>query len=370
MFRNMRAKLTFFAALAIMIGVPLALGAQDVPPPKGEVIDSIIARVNDAIITSHDYKQAQQALKGEIKQDCKGCSAAQLEAKFNEEKKNVLRDLIDQQLLVQRAKDDGINVDADVIRQLNTVREKYNLASMNALRRAVEASGMSWNDYKDSIKRQLLTQKLVQQDVGGTIQISHEQVQKYYEAHKSEFNLPESVVIREIILSTKGKTPKQDAEIKKKIEMIRQRILNGDDFGQLAKLYSDGPTAKEEGELGKFTRGQLAKPIEDAVFKLQHNQMTPVMQLANGYAIFQVERHYDAGIQPVDKVEPQIEQAIYMKKIGPALRKFLKVLRQQSYIRIQPGYTDTAAVAETPIEEVVPGSSDSGKKGKKKKGEE
>ncbi len=364
---GMKRKTALFVALAILFGVPLALSAQDVPPPKGLVLDSIVARVNDDIITTYQYKQALESLRQEVKQDCKSCSQEKLNAEYQKREKNVLRDLIDQDLLVERAKDDGINVSADVVRALNETREHYKLPSMDALRRAVEASGMNWEDYKNSINRQLLTQKVVQQDVAGTIQISQKTVDKYYEEHKSEFNRPASVELREIVLSTKGKTPAQDAKIKAKIEKIHQQILNGNDFGQLAKLYSDGPTAKSDGELGSFTRGQLAPSIESQVFKLHHNEITPVMHLSDGYAIFQVKRRYDAGIQPVDKVRQQIEEAIYRKRIQPALRKFLEVLRKQSYITVAEGYTDTAAVPESPIKEVIPGQNQNGKKGKKKK---
>lgn len=365
---RMKCRLRILAGVAIFLAGSLALGAQQPPIPKGQVIEQIIARVNDSIITSHQYKQALNALHGEIKQDCPSCSKEQRNARYEQRKKNVLRDLIDQALLVQRATDDGINVDLAVVRQLDQIRQKYHLASMNALQRAVEASGLNWSNYKESIKRQLLTQKVIQQDVGSTVQIGHKEIQQYYDAHKDQFNRPASVVLREIYLSTKNMTPAEIASTRKKIEKLRQRVLNGDDFGQLAKLFSQGSTAQEGGELGTFERGQLASDIQKAVFKLGHNQMTPVMRTTNGFELIQVQRHYQAGIQPLDAVETQIENAIYMKKIGPALRTFLEKLRRESYIRIKPGYVDTAAVAETPIEEVTPGLPGQGKSKKKGSG--
>ncbi|MDE3135333.1 MAG: peptidylprolyl isomerase [Acidobacteriota bacterium] len=361
-------KRDLLAGMAIVLGCSLGLRAQNVPPPKGLVIEQIIARVNDDIITSNQYQDALNSLRQEIKQDCTGCTAAKLDSEYKDQQKDVLRDLIDQSLMVQRAKDEGINVDIDVVKQLDKIRQQYKLDSMDALQRAVEASGLNWDDYKDSIKNRLLTQKLIQRDVGGTIQIDHKEIEQYYQAHKSSFDRPETVVVREIFLSTKGKTPEQSAEIKKKIEGIRQRIENGDDFGQLAKLYSEGSTAQDGGELGSYTRGQMPKGMEDAVFTLQHNQMTPVLTVTGGFELIQVEQHYQAGVQPLDAVANEIENDIYIKKIGPALRDFLNHLREESYIVVKTGYVDSAAVAESPIEEVAPGSSDE-KKGKKKKGE-
>lgn len=340
--------------LLFVLGISLAAWGQQPPQPSGQVVDQIIARVNDDIITSHQYQQALAALQGQIKQDCSSCSQAQLNSRYQTQKKNVLRDMIDQDLLVQRAKDDGVNVDVQVINQLNQIREKYNLPSMNALQKAVEQEGINWSDYKDSIKRQLLTQQVIEDEVGSTVQVSHAEVQKYYDAHKQEFNRPESVVLREIYLSTKGMKPAQVEATRKKIEKYRQEVLNGDDFGQLAKLYSQGSTAKENGELGTFERSQLAPDIANAVFKLQAGQMTPVMRMSNGFELIQVEKHYQSGIQPLDAVENEIENILGQQKMGPALRAFLEKLRGESYIKLQPGYVDTAAVAETPIVQVTP----------------
>jgi peptidyl-prolyl cis-trans isomerase SurA len=345
----------FLLGLVMALGISMAAWGQEQPPqPPGQVMDQIIARVNDDIITSNQYQQALSSLRGQIKHDCPACTQAQLESRYQAQSKNVLRDLIDQDLLVERAKDDGMNVDIQVVKQLDQMRQKYNLPSMQALQQAIESEGVNWSDFKDSIKRQLLTQQVIENEVGSTVQISHAEVQKYYDAHKQEFNRPESVVLREIFLSTKGMTPAQVEATRKKIENLRQRVLNGDDFGQLAKLYSQGTTAKQNGELGIFEKGQLAPAVEKDVFQLSDGQMTPVITMPNGLELLQVEKHYQAGIQPLDAVESEIENDIYLRKLGPALRTFEEKLRGESYIKIQPGYVDTAAVPETPIQEITP----------------
>lgn len=337
--------------------------------PKEHVIEEILARVNNDIITSHQYEQALQALREELRQDCPTCSAEELERRYRDRAKDVLRDLIDQSLLVQRAKDEGINVDTDVVRRLDELRQQYNFANLEDFQKAVEASGISWEDYKENIKNSLLTQEVIRRDVGGRIQISQEDVKKYYAEHQQEFNRPESVQVREIFISTRGKSPAEIAQLRKKAEDLLQRIKNGEDFAQLARLYSDGPTAKQGGELGVYQRGQLAKALEDAVFPLERNQVTPVIETSQGFEILQVERHYQAGIQPLSVVEDEIMNRLYMQRLGPALRDYLKELRSESYIRLKPGYIDTAAVPTTTIEEVSPdaGESTSKKRGKSEK---
>ncbi len=354
-------------AIACIFAVPLALAAQDIPPPKGTVLDEIVAHVNDDIITSNQYNQAKQAVLDGIKQDCPSCTPEQIQTKYQQQMKSLLGQMISNDLLVQTAKQQGINVDADVVKELDQERQKYHLDSIDALRREVEASGMNWDDYQDQIRRQDLASQVVQQDVGGMVQIDPKEVRKYYDAHKQEFNGPETVEIRDIFLSTQGKNPAQIAAIKKQAEALHQRVLDGQDFAKLAKLYSQDRAAQQGGELGVFQRGQLRPVIDQAVFALQRNGVTPVLDIGNGFDIIQVERHTVAGIQPLDAVEPEIENAIYRQKVGPVLQTFLKQLREQAYILIAPGYTDDLAVPETAIQEVTPGAdTTSGKKAKKK----
>ena len=135
---------------------------------------------------------------------------------------------------------------------------------------------------------------------------------------------------------------------------MRDRVLkNGDDFGELAKHYSDSSTAQQSGELGSFERSQLDPNIAAKVFALNHGQMTDVIETKTGFEILQVAERYDAGEQPLDKVEPEITNRLYEVQMEPALRTYLTTLREDSYIQIKPGYTDTAAVKSEPIEEVA-----------------
>ena len=133
---------------------------------------------------------------------------------------------------------------------------------------------------------------------------------------------------------------------------MRQRVLvNGDDFGELAKHFSDGSTAKQGGELGSFQPGQIDK-LFDAVFKLNRNEMTPVISKSDGFDILQIQERYEAGLQPLDKVQSQIENRLTSQMIEPRVRAYLATLRQDSYVIYHPGYVDTAAVANsTPIVE-------------------
>jgi peptidyl-prolyl cis-trans isomerase SurA len=321
---------------------------------KTVIVEEIVARVNNDVITREDLQHGRDSLNSEVQESCQNCTPDQLRAELATKEKNLLRDLIDQSLLVQRAKDSSINVDAEVIKRLDAIRVNAKLPDMETLEKEVTKSGQDFEDFKSQIKNQLLTQEVIRKEVGSRIIISHEDVVKYYDAHKQDFVRPEMVVLREIFVSTENKPAADIPALRKKAENLRDRVLkNGDDFGELAKHFSDSPTAQQSGELGAFERSKLDPNVSEKVFALNRGQMTDVVEAKTGFEILQVRERYQAGEQPLDKVEPEISSRLYEEKMEPGLRAYLQTLREDSYVQIKPGYSDTAAVTSQPIEEVA-----------------
>jgi parvulin-like peptidyl-prolyl isomerase len=153
-------------------------------------------------------------------------------------------------------------------------------------------------------------------------------------------------------VNTAGKDAADAAELKKKADTALKRVKDGEDFGEIAKRYSDGATAKQGGYLGQYKRGELSPQLEDAVFKLKKNDLTDVMETKQGFLIIQVLEHYDEGQQPLEKVENEIMDKLYGERMEPALREYLKTLREESYVVIKPGYQDAAGGGNSEIQEV------------------
>ena len=181
------------------------LGVSSHAQTKSTVVEEIVARVNNDIITREDLAKARTTLVDEVRNDCPKCSDEQVREQTAAKDKDLLRDLIDQSLLTQRAKDNGINVDADVIKRLDAIRQQNHLASMDDLDNEIRKSGQDPEDFRAQLRDQLLTQELIRKEVGSKIIVSHEDAVKYYADHKSEFVRPETVVLREIFVSTEGK---------------------------------------------------------------------------------------------------------------------------------------------------------------------
>ncbi len=334
---------------------------------KGKVVEEILARVNNEIITRSELQRARASLVDDAKQDCPRCTPEQLQNIVAERDKNILRDLIDQSLLIQRAKDMGVSVETELVKRLDEMRQTNKFPDMDAFERAVAAQGTSWEDFKSQIRNNLLTQRVIGQEVSRSINIGRDEVEKYYNEHKKDYVRPEQVALREMFVSTEGKKEADIPELQKKAKGLLDRVKNGEDFGELAKRFSDGSTAKSGGFLGLFKRGELSKELEDTAFKMKKGDLTDVIQTKQGFLVLQVLEHYDEGEQALAKVENEIMDRLYQQKMEPAYREYLKTLRQESYVIVKPGFTDTGGIGSVPIQEVqaTPEASKT-KKGRKK----
>jgi len=331
------------------------------------VLEEIVARVNNEIISRSELERSRATLRNEVQQDCPRCTPAELEERLAPLEKNLLRDLIDNLLLIQRAKDLGVNVDTEIVRRMDEIRLQNNIASMEDLEQQVRASGMDYEDFRSNIRNELYRQEVMRREVGSRIIPDKSEIQKYYDEHLQQFDRPEQVYVREILVNTEGKSDAEKPPLQRRAEELLARVKSGEDFGELAKRFSDGSTAKAGGELGMFQRGQLAPVLELAVFQLNRNEVTAVIPIQTGFLILQVMEHYVAGQQPLEKVENEITNRLYSEKMRPALRVYLDMMRDESYIDVKPGYVDTAGVPSRPIEEIpaAPQSNASGGDGRR-----
>lgn len=314
------------------------VNSNEVANLYGAPVVQIVARVNDRAITNSDVTRAQTQLDQDARQN-----SWSLE-EYNRNQKNLLRDLIDQQLLLSKGKQLGITGDTELIKRLDDIRKQNHLDSLDDLEKAVEQQGISYEDFKANIRNGIVTQQVVRDEVGSKMQISQADIDKYYNEHKDMFTQPESVHLNEILIPTSDNpTQAQLTAAEDKAKEIEAKLKAGGNFAELAKKYSGGPTAQEGGDLGQFKRGALAKVLEDQTFSLPAGGYTAPIRTKQGYIILQVSEHTAGGTLPLQKAEPQIEQALYMQRIQPAVRRYLTRLREEAYIDIRPGYTDSAA---------------------------
>jgi len=320
---------------------PLQLPALPTPAPitpNGSVVEDVIARVNDQVITRSEYEASEQQLLHEAQQQNLS------QADFQDRQQNLLRDMIDQQILLSKGKELGITGDAEMTRQLDEIRKKNHYASMEELEKAAAAQGVSFEDFKEGLKNSAITQQVVRDEVGRHINLNHAQELAYYTAHGKEFEVPEQVHLSEILIPTpESATDAQIVEAQSKADVLEAKLKAGSNFADLAKSSSGGPTASAGGDLGDFKRGTLGDVLENATFPLAANSFTAPIRTRQGYVILRVDSHQAAGIPPLQTVEPQVEEGVYMEALQPALREYLTKARDELYIEYKPGFIDTGA---------------------------
>ncbi len=310
-------------------------------PYGGTTVEEIIGRVDDQIITKSDYDRAQAELDQEMHQ--RGASMQET----SDAHKDLLRNLIDQQLWLAKGKELGITGETELVNRLNEIRKQYNLATMEDLEKAAKEQGVSFEDFKANIRNQIVTQEVMRDQVGRKIAPTPGEIQRYFEAHKQQYAQPESVKLGEILIST-GTQPddeKKLTEAKAKADDIEARLHAGGDFSQLARSFSEGTTAAEGGDLGQYKRGQLSPIFEEKTFALKTGDVTDPILTKQGYVILKVIQHIPEGIPQLKDVENDVEQNYFEAKAGPAMRQYLAQLRDESAIYIKPGYEDSAATA-------------------------
>jgi peptidyl-prolyl cis-trans isomerase SurA len=335
---------------------PAAATPQAAATPDDTVVEEIIARINNSIVTRADVRKAREQLYTEARQQP---DAAAAEQTAKEHEKDVLRDLIDQQLLLQKAQDLGITADTELVKRLDELRKQMHADSMEDMEKAAEAQGISWEDFKQNMKNNIITQRVIGQEVGGHITVASQDIQQYYDQHKAEMERPEQVRLSEILVSTqnaaavkteKGETalpetpsPEVVAAAQAKADKIYQSLQKGAKFDDVAKQSSNGPTAAVGGDLEYFKRGTLSKDLEARVFDMKPGEFTEPIRTNQGFVILKVTEHQTSGIPALKDVESQIQEQLYMTKMQPALREYLTKLREEAYIDIKPGYLDTGA---------------------------
>ncbi len=339
--QNIMRKLLPWLVLVCVAALPPVLSADT-------VVEEIIARVNNQIVTRTEYLRSKDQLKQEAQQQ----DPANAEKIVAERDKDILRDLIDQQLLLEKGKDLGITAETEVIKRLDEMRKEMKLESMEDLEKAAVAQGISFEDFKQNLKNQIITQQVISKEVGQRMSISKEELQQFYDEHKSQMEQPEQIRLNELLVSTENKDKTKDASAdesaqlaaaKAKAEDLLAQIRKGASFDEIAKKNSDGPTAAQGGDLGYFKRGALAKELEDKTFAMKPGDVSDVIRTKQGFVILRVAEHQMAGVPPLSEIEPKVQDAIYMHKLQPALRAYLTHLREDAFIYYKPGYVDTGA---------------------------
>lgn len=331
----------WFTRLAVAGGLAASsaiLSAADI-----QLIEEIVAKVNGDIITRGEIERSRRQIETELRTQG-NLNGARLQQAMQERTKDILRERIDQLLLVQKGKELNVNVDQDFSKYQAELQRRFNQPDPEKFQAFVkEQTGMPYEEFRSDWKNNAITQRVVREQVGRSLNVPREEIKKYYDEHKTEFIRQERVFLRQILVSTEGKDPAGVAAAEKKAKDLVARARKGERFPELARDNSDAPTAQQGGDMGPWEKGKLRKDIEDLIWEKPRNFVTEPIKVPEGFLILRVDEHQKEGQAELEEVEGEITEKFYGQRFQPALRDYLTKLRTDAFLEIKNGWTDTGA---------------------------
>jgi parvulin-like peptidyl-prolyl isomerase len=330
-----------FCRFVVLIATTVSIGAA---ADNVRVVEEIAAKVNGDIITRGELARKRLEIEEAAKRQ--GLTGDRLKQAVDEYYANALGEEIDTLLLVQKGKDLNISVDAEVTRRLAEMQVQQKISDPDKFQAFIrENTGMSYEDFKLQMKNQMLTQRVIGQEVSRNVTVPEAEMQKFYEEHKTEFVRKESqVFLSQIVISIEGKTPAQVAVAEKKAADLDARAKKGEKFNELARDNSDDvETAKNGGQVGAMPKGLMDKPIEDLVFAQKKGFVSDVIRRPNSLLILKVDERVEAGQASYEEVKNDIQERLTQAKMEPKVRVFLTSLREDAFLEIKEGYIDSFA---------------------------
>jgi len=294
----------------------------------GQIVEEIVAVVNDDVITLSQYKkefdETVQTLRGAVQGE-------EFDKQYAWLKKELLNLMITDLLLVQRAKEKNLNVSEQVKGYIENIKTQNNIKTSEELMRALQQQGLDYDQFVNRIEEDMLKQAEVYSEVDRNIVLDDSESISYYKQHPAEFTEAEEFKVRGIYLAVEGKTA---AELDAKKKEIEGKVRSGEPFNALAAQYSEGPAREAEGDLGTFKKGEMDKTLEQAVAALKAGEASGWVETKNGWYLLKLEEKKESRLRPFDEVKKEVEEKIYAGIKQKKLDEYIKTLKEKSYIKI------------------------------------
>lgn len=319
------SKNVILAVIVLSLIFPLAGIADDPASSKPDKV----AAVNGKAIA---YKDFERKMKIITQQVMRGQPGQLPEALKDRAKMEAVNQLVSEELLYQESVKHKLKLDDGLVdKELQGLKGRFD--SDAKYRETLKRMDLTESQLKEQIARQAIIRKLLEKEVISKVALSKEDAKKYFQSNTSEFHQPERVRAKHILIKLEpGADEQKKAEARKKLEGVKKRVLAGEDFGKLAKDYSEGPSNVREGDLGYFTRGRMVKPFEDAAFKLAPNEISDIVETQFGYHLIKVLDHQMAKDPSFEEIEPRVMAILRNKKIQQEYEAYIYKLRQNAKV--------------------------------------
>jgi len=314
-----------FIIWAGVVGAATSHGAQ--------IVDRIVAVVNDDIITLNDLNNSLKPYMNQIKS--MGYDAGKESDVLAKLQKDMLNRLIDQTLTGQEIKKAKLEIsDKELDDAMQKIKEK-NFYSDEDFRKALAADGMSLEDYRNKMKEQILRSRLVNREVKSKIVVTEQDIKAYYDAHSEAYGREQKYHLRNIIMRLpQMASDAEKRDVLKRMAAVLEKLDNGEPFETLARQYSETSLAAEGGDLGFFKLEALSPQLQEALQELRAGDLTPVLETDQGYQIFYIQEIRVIPGKPLAEVSAEIQEKLYAEIMEKKFKQWLEELRKRSHVKV------------------------------------
>jgi peptidyl-prolyl cis-trans isomerase SurA len=304
---------------------------------RADILEQILVKVNGDIITKTDLEQRQIAALRQRDPNFRPSDDAELKKALNEVTPEVIVNAVDELLLVQRGKELGYALGNEQFRNIvDSIKKENKLETEEAFQAALKQEGMTIEDLRRQIERNMLASRVQQVEVQGKIAVSEDEVKAYYESAKESFTTQPQLTLREILISVpasdKGINVAADDQARIKAEELKKRAESGELFAKLAADYSDSPSKANGGLIGPINRSDLSPELLKEITPLKVGQITRVLRTTRGYQIIKLESATEAKVKTMDEARAEIADKVAQQKARGQMRQYLSHLRSQAII--------------------------------------
>jgi parvulin-like peptidyl-prolyl isomerase len=294
--------------------------------PAAELVERIVARVNDRLITTSEFqKRIEVAAHGpKTNPDPSGL------------KKDILDELIKEKLIEERAKELAVSAsDAEVEEAVERVKRQYNLATDSEFDAALAQSNLNREELKRQIRQTITIQKVIGRDVTSKLDISEDMLRLEYERQKEAlYKVPEQARVYEIVLRFSASDPGGRERALARLEQAKAKVAAGTPFTDVAREYSDGNAASRGGDLGLVSHGELLAALDAAVFSDSPQEFPLPVILPGSAHLFRVSERKPAGYRPFDEVSEDLKKRIGENLYDKRFAEYVERLRREAFVKI------------------------------------
>ena len=326
-------KFNRFLALAFVLSAVVTI--------RAEIIEQILVKVNGEIFTKSDLEQRQVAVlrqRGQAVDPKSDLSNAQLRQALDEVTPQILVDAVDEMLIVQRGKELGYRLGDEQFKGvLDNIKKENKMESEEQFQAALKAENMTLADLRRNLERQMIQQRVQQNEVLGKIGVTDEEARRYYESHTSEFTSAPSVTLREILITvpsdSKGLNVAADEAAKEKAEEVRRRVTaGGENFEKVAAEVSDSPSKANAGLIGPLSVNDISPELRKLIETMKPGDVAELVRTQRGYQILKLETITTADTMTLEQAREQISERVFTDKRKAEFQKYLERLRAQAII--------------------------------------